>query len=368
MAKEKVILKDELFNRETVTILSNVIKTVYISFDEKQFIKDVLSEFKNLELMDRIHWISMMLKKHLPVSYVDSLTILKNSLINIKSESMFAFAAFPDFVKDNGCKIENLELSLDMLGEFTKMFSAEFAIREFINMFPNETYARMLEWSKSDNVHIRRLSSEGLRPKLPWAKGINFDTVKGALPLNNLYYDKERYVTRSVANHLNDLSKIDPALVLKTLSNWKKSNKQNEKEMNYIINHSLRTLVKKGHKDTLEFLGYNTIPKVLVNNLEIKNTKISIGESIYFSFDIKALEDELLVVDYIVEYPKAKNRKSKKVFKIKKVFLSKNESITISKKQAFKVMTTKKLYTGDYSLSIMVNGKEYGNAKFFIEV
>ncbi len=368
MAKPKVLLKDEFFNKETVSKLSHAIKEVYKSLNEDIFIKEVITEFENLELKGRVHWISIVLKKHLPNSYEEAVNVLLESLNKIKGEGMFAFSAFPDFVAHNGCNEENLELSLYMLGEFTKMFSAEFAIRFFINLFPKDSYLKMLEWSKSDNVHQRRLASEGLRPKLPWAKGITFDIYKGILPLDNLYYNNERYVTRSVANHLNDLSKIDPRLVLSTLTKWKKSGKQDKKEMEYIISHSLRTLVKKGHKETLEFLGYNYSPNIVVSNLSIENPKINIGGSIIFSFNVKAIKDELLVIDYIVDYPMANNKTSKKVFKIKKVLLRKGENITINKKQAFRLMTTKKLYSGEYSLIIQINGKEYGNTKFYITV
>lgn len=368
MAKPKVLLKDEFFNKETVSLMAHAIKKVYEPLNINVFINDVIIEFDKLELKGRIHWISLILKKHLPDSYKEAVNILLKSLNNIQGEGIFAFSAYPDFIAHNGCNEEELDLSLNMLGEFTKMFSAEFAIRFFINMFPNETYFKILEWSKSNNVHQRRLASEGLRPKLPWAKGIQFDIYKGVLPLDNLFYDKERYVTRSVSNHLNDISKIDPSLVLAILSKWKNSNIQEDKEMEYIISHSLRTLVKKGHKETLEFLGYNYSPKIVVSELYIDNPKINIGESINFSFDVKALETELLVIDYIVDYPMANYRRSKKVFKIKKILLRKDQKIKITKKHTFKVMTTKKLYNGDYSLYVQINGREYGNIKFNITV
>ena len=368
MAKAKVLLKDELFNRDTVTVLSHAIKSVYNGLNEESFIYDIVSKFSNFELKERVHWISIIMKKYLPDSYTESVNILLESIRETDLEGMFAFSSYPDFVSTYGCELKYLDLSLEMLGEFTKMFSAEFAIRFFINEFPEVTYKKMYEWSKSSNVHQRRLASEGLRPKLPWAKGIKFEVTKGVLPLNNLYYDDVRYVTRSVANHLNDISKIEPMLVLNTLSKWKKSKKQNDKEMEYIISHSLRTLVKKGHKETLEFLGYNYSPKIELSNFVIENKNISIGDSISFSFNVKALRDEQIVIDYIVNYPTIKNRKSKKVFKLKKVNLKKNELISISKKHAFRLMTTKKLYTGKHTVTIQINGKEFGLDSFNLTV
>jgi len=368
MTKEKVLLKNELFNKETVSLVSKAIKNVYEDFDEKSFTEEIVSQFDKLELKARIHWISTIIRKYLPDSYIESVKILLNSIENSKGEGRFVFSAYPDFVSTYGCNIEHLEVSLKMLGEFTKLSSAEFAIRFFINEFPEAAYKKMYEWSKSENVDQRRLSSEGLRPKLPWAKGIKFEIGKGALPLNNLYYDDVRYVTRSVANHLNDISKTDPMLVLDTLKEWKQSNKQKNIEMDYIISHSLRTLVKKGHKETLQFLGYSYDPKVQVTNLLIEKKNINVGDSISFSFNITAFEDEKLVIDYVVRYPAIKNRNSTKVFKLKKVSLTKGSSIKISKNHAFRLMTTKKLYTGEHSVSIQINGKEFKSVIFNLTV
>lgn len=368
MPKAKVLLKEELFNKNTVSKMSRAIKNIYTSLDEESFIDDIIFPFDSMELKERIYWISEMLRKYLPDSFKESVSILLESLKGIEEEGIFVFSAYSDFVSKYGCSKEYLDLSLEMLGEFTKMFSSEFAIRSFINQFPDTTINKMIEWSLSDNVHQRRLSSEGLRPKLPWAKGISFDIEQGIIPLENLFYDNERYVTRSVANHLNDISKINPMLVLSLLSKWKESKRLDNKEMDYIIAHSLRTLIKKGHKETLEFLGYSYSPKIEFSNFSIKDTNIKIGDSIEFSFEITAKGKEHLVIDYIVDYPMLNKRKSSKVFKIKKVLLHEGNNVKIIKKHAFRVMTTKKLYSGEYSLVIQINVKKFGTQKFNLTI
>lgn len=123
-----------------------------------------------------------------------------------------------------------------------------------MNEFPEETFERIKKWSKSDHYHQRRLASEGTRPSLPWCIKIDLDYKKPLEILDSLYADKTRYVTRSVANHMNDISKKDPKLVIETLKRWNSEGKQDIKEMDFIISHSLRTLVKDGNKDALKLL------------------------------------------------------------------------------------------------------------------
>ena len=368
MDNNKLLLKDQLFNKENVTYLSFLIKNVYPKFDSVQFEKEVLKKFPVLELKERIFWIRENIEKLLPDDYEETLDVLLKSLEKELGKEDFIFASFSDYVSTNGCNSKDLHKSLNALGEFTKFFSAEFAIRSFINEFPEESFLKMLDWSKSKNIHQRRLSSEGLRPKLPWAKSINFDYIKGLKVLDNLFYDKERYVTRSVANHMNDISKIDPDYTVELLEKWKDSKKQNEKEMNYIIAHSLRTSVKKGHKRTLHFLGYNSNPDITVRNMKIEKEHIVLGEALVFSFEISAKKNENLVVDYMITYPTPFKKRSEKVFKIKVLKMRKGETQSIEKKHRFKKMTTKKLYSGDYKLELQINGEKKDSRSFYLEV
>jgi 3-methyladenine DNA glycosylase AlkC len=254
-----------------------------------------------------------------------------------------------------------------MLGEYTKTFSSEFAIRKFINDYPEKTFAKMLEWSLSEDTDQRRLASEGLRPKLPWSIKIDFDYREGIKPLENLFYDSERYVTRSVANHLNDISKIDPDLVVDVLKSWKKSKKQKDAEMNYVISHSCRTLIKKGHRGALELQGYKAESTFEVKDFRIEHPVISLGEYLEFSFHFKPDSDSKYMIDYIVDYPMASGKRSQKVFKIKKLNQVKDE-ILIKKKHQFKMMTTKTWYQGTYYIRLQINGKVIEQAAFQLNV
>jgi hypothetical protein len=213
----------------------------------------------------------------------------------------------------------------------------------------------------------RRLASEGLRPKLPCAKKINLDYRIGAKFLDNLFYDSERIVVRSVANHLNDISKFDNLFVLDCLKRWKNSKKQNEVECDYLINHSLRGLVKAGDKATLEFLGFSCEPRVCVLNFNLKNSNIKLGEVLEFDFYLLADCDEHLIVDYKVTYPTPTGRLSTKVFKIKKFFMQcANGKVNLSKRHRFVSMSTKKLYAGNYKLELIINGNSYLEREFVL--
>ena len=154
----------------------------------------------------------------------------------------FIYASYSEFVAKNGCVEERLQMSLDALYEITQRFSAEDAIRYFINARPQETLKQLLLWTSASHYHVRRLCSEGTRPKLPWSQKVNIPLTAPLEILSNLFYDTTRFVTRSVANHLNDISKSDAGLVIATLTKWRQSGNQRPQEMDYIVRHALRTL------------------------------------------------------------------------------------------------------------------------------
>jgi 3-methyladenine DNA glycosylase AlkC len=370
---EKFSLKDYLFNKSKVEGIASEIEKHYLKFKKTEFVKTVVSKFPELELKQRITWISDNFKKFLPNDFRTATTILLNSLPNeLDPEKTdddfgeFILAPYAEFIAKNGCNEKDLKFSLSSLKEITKRFSVEDAIRYFINAFSEETMKELLEWSKDKNYHVRRLSSEGTRPKLPWSQKINIDPVDVIPILDNLYSDKTRYVTRSVANHVNDISKTNPNLVLKTLERWQKSKIQSSKEMDYIINHSLRTLVKLGNKDAINFLGFSHDPKIEISDFKLKSNKVKLNDNLEFNLTLNANKDENLIVDYVIYFKgKKENGNNKKVFKLKKFSLKKNKSIVLSKKHKMRGgMTTRKLIPGLHKVEIQVNGKKLGVKEF----
>ncbi len=370
--KEKFSLKDELFNPAKVQKIASEIQVVYADFEQRAFEAEVVSLFPQLELKERIDHIRDMLAKYLPDDYREATTIMLKALPSELDTDKydndfgdFIYAPYGAYVAAFGCNKEDLDFSLTALREITKRFSVEYAIRDFINTFPEETLEMLKECSLSDNYHERRLASEGLRPKLPWAKKINIDYRKAVFILDNIFFDKTRYVTRSVANHLNDISKIDAALVVATLKRWKRSGKQEEKEMDFIINHALRTLVKQGDEDALVLLGYRKDPSIKVNAFALHKSEVSIGEALVFSFEIESKEEEHLLVDYIMHFRTKAGKLSPKVHKFKKLSLLEGDSVKLDKKHHFKAnMTTRKFYAGEHKVELQINGKIYASIKF----
>jgi len=362
--KEKFSLKDELFNTTKVEKIAQEIKAVYSSFDAEAFADEVLALFPELELKERMYHMRDMFKKYLPSDYVEATNILLEALPGKLDTNKydndfgdFIYAPYSEFVVGYGCCDEHLDFSLQALREITKRFSVEYAIRDFINHYPQETLSMLGQCALSSNYHERRLASEGLRIKLPWAKKISLDYHETMQPLEKLYYDKTRYVTRSVANHLNDIAKVDAPLVIETLKRWKSTGRQEAKEMEYIIKHSLRTLVKQGNEKALALLGYAKHPDIVVGELKLLSSSVKVGEALLFEVTIEAKKDVKLMVDYLIYFQTKRGTPSAKVHKFKKLELQKGESITLQKKHLFKAnMTTRTLYSGEYKIELQING------------
>lgn len=364
MAETNYSLKDQLFNRETVTELSRTLEGVYEGFEGDQFIEKCLKGFDDRELKARMSFIRQCLEEDLPEDYMAATEIMLKACRETKERGQFTYGAFCEYIEMNGCHKDRLAHSLKMLGAYTKILSAEYAVRRFLNDFPEETFEQMMAWAQSGDVDQRRLASEGLRAKLPWAKGITFDPIRATGPLNYLYDDDERYVTRSVANHLNDLSKTHPDAVIDLLTQWSKTDKQSPKEMAYILKHSTRTLLKKGYPGALKLLGYSEKPLIDLTDLRVLNSEIHLGQTLEFECTIKPHEDTKLMIDYVIDYPMSKGGRSQKVFKLKTCLVEKGKWLVIQKKHPLRMMTTKKLYPGTYRVQLQINGSLSSAASF----
>ena len=364
-------LKDQLFNEVKVKRLAGEIRKVYPAFASKEFGKKVVSAFPEQELMERIFGIREALFEYLPKDYPEAVKIIIAALPPPLDPAKFdddfgefIYAPYSYYIAKYGCSKKHLKVSLKALEEITKRFSVEGALRDFLNEFPNETLAAVVIWSKAKNYHVRRLASEGTRPNLPWAKKITYNT-KAMLPvLDTLHADSTRYVTRSVANHLNDVSKLDADLVIQTLKRWQKEKKQTEAELLFITRHALRTLIKDGHSEAQALLGFSS-PKVAVKTMLAKK-QLKVGETQSFTVTItnQSQESQSILVHYLIHFKKANGTNAPKVFLLGKKTLGPKETIALTKSHALRPMTTRVLHSGEHHLEIKINGISFGSYSF----
>lgn len=373
---EKFSLKDQLFNEPRINALAVQIEAVYPAFDRAAFMRAVMQKLPELELKARISHISHCLQAHLPSDYAQALDIILAALPPPLDDSLhdndfgdFIYAPYGEFVASYGCTAEHFERSMLALYAITQRFSVEYAIRPFLNAFPAPTLALLEQWATDPNYHVRRLCSEGTRPALPWAMKINIQPEQTLPILHQLHADKTRYVTRSVANHLNDWSKKSPDLLLQTLEDWGNAGLQKPAEWNFIRKHALRNLVKKGHPKALSVLGFGDAQGISLHELEYP-TRVQMGQTLAFSALFECTQDKTLIVDYILYFQDKRGKmESRKVFKWSSFTLAAGEAKPLAKKHPLREnMTTRTLYTGTHRVDIQVNGSILAGFEFELEV
>jgi 3-methyladenine DNA glycosylase AlkC len=353
----------EMFNKRFAEELAVQIKRVYPKFNDKVFVKSIHEQLSPLELNQRMRLFSNQMRANLPEAFPKALSILKQTAANTKSG--YTSLIYPDFVALYGK--DHFELALDALKFFTVFGSSEFAIREFLRLDFERTMGFMNTWSEDSNEHVRRLASEGSRPRLPWSFKLDkvIQKPEYTLPLlNRLKTDSSLYVRKSVANHLNDISKDHPAKLLIHLSHWDLSHPHTL----WIVKRACRTLIKKGDSDSLSLFKFEKKPKLRLRNFKLKSKKIRIGDDLYFSFDLisQKTSTQKLAIDYIIYYLKPSGNLLPKVFKLKEVTLAAQQSLTITKKHPFKHFSTRKQHPGKHLLEIQINGLAYGSIDFYL--
>lgn len=369
---QKFSLKDHLFNRDRVQFLADLFVATDDSFDAKRFVRDTTGKFPKLELKERIGHIASVLENHLAPDFrvaAKQITMaLPPPLDPSKTDDDFGdfiFAPLGEFVVRHGLSKRHLKLSLRTLKQLTMRFSMEDSLRYFINDFPEATFAELNKWSKDKNYHVRRLVSEGTRPRLPWSVRLTTNIHRPLELLNVLHADSTRYVTRSVANHLNDIAKTDPTVVIGILKRWRKLQQQHSDELEWITAHALRTLVKLGNPTAMEVLGYRVQPKITVSPIKLTMDSVAPGETIQFQFELTAARDERLMVDYVIDFVKANGKTTGKVFKIKQLELAKGQTQTITKRHPLRAdATTFTLYPGKHWITLQINGQRYSSVAF----
>lgn len=345
---------------------------VLTNFSRDSFIASSLVNIEQLELKERVQHLIKVIHSFMPNNFPQAAKLL----IEVKShwdygekeDALSSFAAWPiiDYIAEFG--LEHPRESLIALKELTELFSAEFAIRPFIINHAEYCHQQFELWVDDNSEHVRRLVSEGTRPRLPWGiqlKQFISDPNANIPLLSQLHQDDSLYVRRSVANHLNDIAKDNPNVVINTCKLWQE-NSINKVKTLWVIKHATRSLIKSGNQEAFALLGFSKKPLLELSAINLSNKTISIGDALNFDFELisKGKKTQNLVVDFAIHFMKANQKQRAKIFKLKVITLKPNEKVTLSKKYSFKLITTRKYYPGEHHIDILINGKSYGKQSF----
>jgi 3-methyladenine DNA glycosylase AlkC len=343
--------------------IARMVAAVHPRFDTEAFLDDVLAAYEALALMPRGRHIAQALQRHLPQDYADALGILLASAEQPHGRdpglSLAAFLYLPHtvFVSDFG--LQHFELSMRAQHRLTQKFTAEFSIRPFLQNHPEATLAKLMEWTRDPNEHVRRLVSEGTRPRLPWASRLP-DFQRDPTPvlalLEQLKDDPALYVRRSVANNLNDIGKDHPEVLAQTATTWLRDASP---ERRWVVQHALRSAVKRGEAGALAALGFGESADVVVAEAGISPQQAVIGGKLEVAFDVsnRANQPQRVLVDFAVHYVKANGKSRPKVFKLTTLDLAPQETRRVGKQISLAEMTTRKHYPGLHKVDVILNGR-----------
>ena len=351
-----------MFSEALVDKLSNDISIVDRGFDSKSFQKAIIDEsWADRELKNRANHIAEKFDQFLPYSFEKQVEILSKVAQNFNG---FVGTIFPTFIEKYG--LDDPEISIPTLADFTTYSTSEFAIRPFLVKYP-ETLKTLYKWSTHENYHVRRLASEGCRPLLPWATKLHQFVVDPApiIPiLKNLRNDPEDYVYRSVANNLNDISKNQPELVLDLCKDWVNESKTTH----WVSKHALRTLLKKGNQEAMQLFGFGSINSIVITEFNLNHSSIAIGDETVFNITLQNTgRTAKFRLEYAISYLRQNGQHKEKVFQLRELEIKQNEVVRFSKKLSFKELSTRKHYAGEHYITLKINGKSTETIHFKLE-
>lgn len=368
---ETTAFKD-YFDAAMAQQLAADIQQVYPAFDANGFVTQVTAQLPPLALKARVAVFAAALREHLPPAYPAATAILLQILGDelTVEQGMFNDGWFimplAYFVEVYG--LDDFDVSMHAIQEITKRHSSEFAIRPFLEKYPDRVLAILHDWTAHPSPHVRRLVSEGTRPRLPWAGRLNqfiADPAPTLALLEKLKDDDSAYVRKSVANHLNDIAKDHPARVIAVCRRWLQDADANRQ---WIVRHALRTLIKAGEPDALAVLGYGP-PQVTLQAFTVTPT-VTLGKSVTFSCTLRSESSapQELLIDTVMHFLKANGKTSPKVFKLGLRTLAPGETVTIERSQPIRPVTTRRYYAGAQRVEIQVNGEILGGADFELRI
>lgn len=364
-------LKD-VYSPEFYQIFSNSLKQVIRNFDESVFLNQIFTQdWPKKELKERMSHTAQVLRTILHPDYPKALMQIVE-IIDLQKRQHgngfnFEFMFFPDFIQQFG--LDDYQHSIAGIEKITQYTSCEFVVRHFLLRYPEQMVAQMTAWADHEHHYVRRLASEGMRTRLPWAIGVPLlkKNPELILPiLEKLINDDSDWVRKSVANSLNDLSKDFPQISLNFTKQWIGHNEA----VNRALKHGARGLLKKGHSEMLSYFGIQSTVNIQSQWIGKRSDEVKIGDSFQFEFKITNLEskDVALRIEYRIYFLRGNQTHHAKTFKITEKQLAAKEALEIKKQHSFKLITTRKYHPGTHFISLVVNGMESEKQSFKLEI
>ncbi|MEU2284606.1 DNA alkylation repair protein [Streptomyces sp. NPDC013178] len=358
---------DELIGRHTVQRLTRAIRTAAPDADLTS-LRAAPQQIAPLSLRERADLLRDALLADLPGDYLVLARTVRSARDNAPDFTGWLIWPVTSALATRAVQ-EGSAAAFDdamaLLADLTGRLTSEFAIRTMLRHDLDRALGIISGWTGSADADVRRLASEGTRPYLPWSVRVpDIMARPGAtVPLlDALYRDESAYVRRSVANHLNDLSRDHPDLVIDTARRWLDDP---DAATERLVRHGLRTLVKRGHPGALELLGFAPAT-VKVDGPHLDQNTVPVGGSVRFTASIHNTGDAQvrLTIDYIVHHRKANGGQSGKTFKLTTRTLAPDEQIQVAREHSFRPITTRRYYPGKHAISLQINGVESARADF----
>ncbi len=365
-----------LFSPDLVRVFGFHLDRHLNDFDRNVFEDPIIRKLPDLELKERSQLIADKLHEVLPSDFGARRSVLLAMLHpdetgfadeGSNEDGICGWGVMPMAELVGQHHLDPFEEALDLLKEMTKRSSSEFAIRYFLMADSDRALSVIRSWVSDPNQHVRRLISEGTRPRLPWGMQLT-SFVQDPTPilplLTELRDDSEEYVRRSVANNLNDIAKDHPDLVAELAQQWMKDANLNRKRL---VKHACRTLIKAGHPGALSAIGIQP-PEVKLVSLDVSTPTVTMGGKLEFTVELQSTAESAqdLLIDYLLHFKKANGNLSPKVFKWTRTKISAAAAVKLNKSHSIKPITTRVYYVGEQRISLRINGQDFGDEQFLL--
>jgi len=340
---------------------SGVLIKVLPDFDSIKFNQMIFNErFADYELKQRMHHTAEVLDHFMPEDFSSAVVTLKRIIDELRGQGIkersIEYMCLPDYIETYG--LDYYDSAVDCFEYVTQYTSCEFAVRPFIIRYPAKMLVQLQAWTTHESRHVRRLASEGSRPRLPWAMALpafKKDPTPLLPILTALKYDDCEVVRRSVANNLNDIAKDNSNVVVHVATLWLGDNALTDK----LVKHACRTLLKQAQPEIMALFGFQQ-DLITLTEMSITTPVVKVGGKLTFNFTINNTSGSLqkLRLEYGLYYLKKNGTLARKVFKITERVIAGNTEEQITRHQSFKVISTRVFHLGMHKLAIIINGQE----------